>query len=350
MQENKETKLETFIFYILCDNPKISKLKLKRIERELYIFGLDKIKEMVNATRTENTTRTISEIKSLELKEKIENFEKVLKENFKQEDIHNFLYNREWLQVIIKKFSLKNVLRGAEFVQGQYDVQKNQIILLSDHIKDASEHEFFHMASTDIDSNNLSTGFSLEFDGYNIGDALNEGYTQLLTERYFNDQNDGSYELEKAFAKNLETIVGNDRMQSLYLKADFFGLVEELTKYYTEYEIEEFLVKLDVISNIGDKNFVGTEEINKINKLIEDNVCFLLKGYCKKLVKLNISLLEMKELIIDFLFKVNIKYNIRDNEYYFDINRFNEIIRENLSKELLLELDVLKTEDICYNK
>ena len=66
-------------------------------------------------------------------------------------------------------------------------------------------HELFHMASSKfINKFKIYCGFRQN----NIGRAINEGYTELLTYRYFSLDNSSSYTYEylKIIVENLENI------------------------------------------------------------------------------------------------------------------------------------------------
>lgn len=341
----EETKIQKFICYLFCDNFIAKKYRMKKMNDILEPIGLDKIKEFVDNSRNEKTTRTISEIKDENFNEIINYFEKVLRENFTEEDLHNFLYNREWFSVVIKKFYLRNIFPFKK-IDGQYDVKKNKIYLLKGLIDESKYHELFHLCSTDTDSNNLSTGFSLDFDGYLIGNALNEGYTQVLTERYFEETIDNSYLYEKKMAISLEMIVGKKKMQSLYMNVNFFGLVEALEKYYTKEEIEKFLINMDIISEYDYKRFTSIDEMKKMEELIDENACFLFKGYCKLISNQNCDKEIIKNSLEYYLLNIDVSYNNKRT----DISKINNVIEKILGSEYKLDLDILKTEEVCYNK
>lgn len=340
----EESKIQKFICYLLCDNFIAKKYRLKKFNNMLIPIGLDNIKNLIENSRDENITRTLTKIKEEELIQVINYFKKVLEKNFKKEDLNNFFYNKEWVEIIIKNFYLKNIILNTSMV-GQYDVKKNKLYFIKNRIDESIYHELFHLASTDSDSNNMSTGFSLDIGSSYIGDALNEGYTQLLAERYFNETDD-SYVYETRVAHNLEMIIGKNKMQSLYMNTDFFGLVEELEKYYSKKEIEKFLVNLDIVSKYIPKTLISIEEIDKINQLMDEIACFLFKGYCKIISNKKYEKQVIKDSLENYLFIINIRYN----NVPISIFKINKIIEEFLGSEYKLDLNILKTEEVCYNK
>lgn len=92
-----------------------------------------------------------------------------------------------------------------------YDYANNQIRYtdISQNVK-SLYHELFHMASTVIEDNTIFNGYLEEtvenLESFNTiserGRGLNEGYTELLSERYFNSAT--QYDLERLFVKQLE--------------------------------------------------------------------------------------------------------------------------------------------------
>lgn len=85
---------------------------------------------------------------------------------------------------------------------------------------------------------------------FKIGEGINQGYTSLLTERYFgNGENISNFhQYEKSVAEKLEIIIGQEKMENLYFTANLYGLIGELAKYEREEEILNFIQKVDFIN------------------------------------------------------------------------------------------------------
>ena len=89
-----------------------------------------------------------------------------------------------------------------------------------------------------------------------------EGYTQLLTERYFNETPGVSYRLETMILKNLELILGKDLMETLFFKGNFQEIISELYKYESEKNIQSFIVSFNVLFDIHENyDFVDKTEL-----------------------------------------------------------------------------------------
>jgi hypothetical protein len=118
-------------------------------------------------------------------------------------------------------------------------------------------HEFFHMASTYSEKEKCYCGFAQHYkkSENDIGYGLNEGYTSLLTKRYFKDyyEEDG-YEAERIIASMVEKIIGKEYMEKMYFGANLKGIVEGLKEYSSEEEAIEFILDIDFINMASRKN------------------------------------------------------------------------------------------------
>jgi len=184
----------------------------------------------------------------------------VIKRNFKESDLKNFYHNINGL-VIINSEDVKNSY------EGEYNPRENQMEIY-EYSPMAIFHELFHMASSIKHGDVYFTGFKQYKSGDVIGKGLNEGYTQLLTERYFDVEEGKSYPYQVDIMRHIETIVGREKMESLYLNADLLGLTRELNRYMSNEEIMRFIADMDFLqTNLTDK-----KKTHKENQLIK--TCF----------------------------------------------------------------------------
>lgn len=268
-------------------------------------------------------------------------FATTLINNFKEEDLTLFYNNINELVVKNKSFKLENFILSTN-VNGEYDCKKNEISLGNNCIFTTIDHELFHMASSIYNKNIKCSGFHYYNKNLNVdcGYGLNEGYTQTLTERYFGHL-DGVqiYFDEVHFAKKLEEIIGQSKMESLYLNANLRGLVDELTKYENEENIMKFIYYLDFINKhiydntlfilkkkmLGESfkyisRFLLTCYTKKINEEVKNNVYtvkegidYLMKYICKlgfymKVGKKSFELLNRED--IEEIIENNIDFNV----------------------------------------
>lgn len=180
----------------------------------------------------------------------IENFKEVMKKNLSMEN-YNILINN------IKKVKVKhkrNKDTDINIITGNID--DKGIITLYELDDITLYHELFHASSTYYDEkqDNSFSGFHhhLRNPRKFIGLGFNEGYTQLLTERYFNNsQSNDSYVNEVHYVKLIENLIGKEKLLNLYLKSDLNNLILELCKNNSEEQVFEFLTNMDlfIISN-----------------------------------------------------------------------------------------------------
>lgn len=180
----------------------------------------------------------------------IQNFKEVMKSNLSIENF-NILINN------IKKVKIKHKRNNdTDIIIATGNIDYKGVITLYELDDITLYHELFHAASTYYDKKQDN-----EFSGFHhhlrnpqkfIGLGFNEGYTQLLTERYFNNsQSRDSYVNEVHYVKLIEKLIGKEKMLSLYFKSDLNNLILELCKNNSEEQVFEFLTNMDlfIISN-----------------------------------------------------------------------------------------------------
>jgi hypothetical protein len=231
------------------------------------------------------TTAEINQITSKKISEAVLEFTKVLEKEFPKEILTNFYNN-------INETKIERNIRlifGA--ANGIYYGDTNTIEFIT--IK-AIFHELFHLASGVYDEEN-----GVNYCGFHqrhfskdkkivdsdVGRGLNEGYTELLTQRYFKSKYrlPKSYVFEPNIASKIEEIVGKEEMTNRYFKADLKGLVDNLKQYSSEEEVSKFLYNLDFVSAHNDDFFMFRNSVMK--KSINDIYDFLLQTYINKLKK-----------------------------------------------------------------
>lgn len=227
-------------------------------------------------------------------------FAKVMIDKFPSGVLINFYNNLNELKIKPKKFGFQNLVLRSN-TAATYEAKKNEIRVDKDNYSSTIFHELFHMASSTYKNGINYVGFrqgSLK-PSVNLGRGINEGYTQLLTERYFGDIEGvkGVYVYEVHIVDKLEKIIGQEKMESLYLNANLPGLLSELKKYASEDEITKFVSGVDFLSeHLEDKKLLLFEKGMITNSLKNVNE-FLLRAYTKKLKnQLDAGLLNVDEL------------------------------------------------------
>ena len=225
-----------------------------------------------------------------------------------------------------KKFFIKT------HTKGHYNSYDNKIVVIEEDNFYSIYHELLHCASRKITENKMNTGFhKFVVDEknkkilFNVGKALNEGYTTLLEKRYFDSvehtQKRG-YVIEEFIATMLEKIVTNKEMEKLYFNADFDGLISYLKDFSNEEDIYLFFKFFDKVF-VNSKKKITPKEAKYFYEFIAR---FLLKTYiCRLIYLLQNDLIKRKEfedLFDDFVEKLSI------NAVYDKKNTYNFLTPE----------------------
>ena len=219
--------------------------------------------------------------------ESIVKFAEVVINTFSEKDLINFYNNINDIKTREKSFKIRNLILKSK-TAGEYNTKKNEITIDDEYADTTIYHELFHMAGSKYEDGIDYSGFqqsSLKPGIANIGRGINEGYTELLSQRYFgkNDDNEGTYEYEVFTAEKLEQIIGKEKMESLYLNANLKGLIDELKQYTSEEEIMRFISSTDfLVKHMNDKRLKIFEK-NMISNSLKNVNRFIITCYSKKL-------------------------------------------------------------------
>lgn len=239
-------------------------------------------------------------------------------------------------------------LSNQDEIKGNFQYKLNHKNCLSSIYSNSSSiltHEYLHMATTLENSSEYRSGFHIITNSnsdveLDIGVGLNEGYTEVINQRYFNTSNDSIYYFQVKIAKVIEKIIGKDIMEKAYFDLSLDTVIEELYKYgNTKDEIDEFLYNLDVITSINFMDNIYSEElIPQFQSKITSIYNFLGKTFINKLNSLNendrIMLFSNNDWYTDrqFKFKSN---NINDD---YILHNF-ELLSLDLYKKIVMLID-----------
>lgn len=223
-------------------------------------------------------------------------FINVIETRFPDDVLDNFYRNINTLRVE----KVNNVYKYLNDSSGVYLTVSNRVGVKKSYIY-TIYHELFHMASTKVFKNVVCCGFSIYEQKKSIGVGLNEGYTELLANRYFrngntvrflrknysgvnvNQVNDTAYPLQVLIASKLEEIVGKEKMERLYLGANLNGLVRELQQYVPKEAVHKFISNVDFLHNNINNFFNFSLKSEKIHNVYVEVCNFLDTCYRKKL-------------------------------------------------------------------
>ena len=124
-------------------------------------------------------------------------------------------------------------------------------------------HELLHALTSFKCKNLLISGFHHK----NIGQGINEGYTDLITNRLLNiseyDYKIG-YPYESIVSNIVEFIIGKEKMYSLYFNGDLSGLIDILSQYSSKSNVINFIINLDNINKMSYLRLISTaKELNE---------------------------------------------------------------------------------------
>ena len=321
-------KENVFDFYL--NNPISEKYRLQRIDKRLTIVDIDKVKEMtIDHYIKKDKVFVNTENKKINMI--LENFVNVMNDSFDEEDLGNLYDNIIW--VLFKKYISFNY-------NGDYDPITNIIRSISEEDLDSIHHELIHLSANPYDDTNNYGGFYYTIDKYCIGYGLDEGYTELLNKRYFNSKTENAYRLQIMICKYIEELVGQRKMEKMYLNANLFGLIKELKQTYDVKEIERFIAAVDFTHDYDDISMLADVEIETLYSQIETIIIFLFKGYCKKLLNKNLPIEILEELLILYLNNLIIEFEFPVDQY--TIGEINKIVEENVNKNIKLDINLFK--------
>lgn len=216
------------------------------------------------------------------IKAHVDFFCRVLVENFPPEILSNFYRNITTLRV---NRTLSGIFNGSSY----HSALKNYIEYIG---KNDLFHELFHMASASYKDGIYYDGLSQYYFIYSpnkklrksdIGDGINEGYTQLLTDRYFNKgRKSKTYSKEITCAKCVEKIVGKEELRNCYFTNDLQGLIDRLAVYSGPEKAKQFIIDLDTIHK--EDNKIVTRNRGKVQKALDSVKEFLATTYMNKLL------------------------------------------------------------------
>lgn len=321
-------KENIFDFYL--NNPISEKYRLQKIDKRLTVVDIDKVKE-ITIEHDIKKDKVFINTENSKINEIFENFINVMNNNFEEEDLGNLYDNIIW--VLFKRYS-------SFKYAGDYDPVTNIIRTLSEDDFDSIHHELIHMSANPYDETNDYGGFYYTLDKYIFGYGLDEGYTELLNKRYFNSKTQNAYRLQIMICRHLEELVGQKKMEKMYLNANLFGLIKELKQTHDIKEIERFIAAIDFTHDYDNVELLADCEIETLYTQIETIIVFLFKGYCK--IMLNN---ELSEDILEYQINEYLTAVFKEFEYPVDqflIDELNKIVEKNVNKNIKLDINTFK--------
>ena len=182
--------------------------------------------------------------------------------NLGRKDLSAFHHNIKNLKITNKLdlFDSKCNVNKTVF-ESLYYPSLNKIYISNKCNNFSLSHEMLHLSSTRVNGRVAYCGFNQISPQGNVAVGINEGYTELLATRYFGDMpHKYTYITEQAYAGIVETLIGKNKMENLYLQSDLNGLMNALCSYYSMNDVQKFIKSVDIISK------ASTYGIDKVNR------------------------------------------------------------------------------------
>ena len=246
------------------------------INKDIEIEKTDKI-VMPPELISNHTGINYKNIISYEFSEEIAKFARIMTTNFSSENLvilYNNINDLKIEKIYMNEFleHIKNIIfkRGTKDLNvAGYNVFLNRVRIEEEYVDIDMPHELFHMASSVYDKEKKVL-------------YINEGYTEWMVAKYYDESilsDSTSYKYLCNVARNLDEIVGKDKMENLYLKANLKGLVEELVKYNSYDNVMHFISATDYLyHNLNEsrkskqEKEVITNELKFINKFMIESI------------------------------------------------------------------------------
>lgn len=344
-----KTQIDSVNVIAYICNSLMDKLKINSKFLFMKQFNVD-IKEIVELPpiidKEKYETLTLSRF-ILKYQDDILKFTKVLEEKFTKEDLLLLHKNIKTLHLKLVD-SLKS--------NGYYDPYENLIVVRKDRYNNTLPHELFHMASSKNFVNDSVCGFHYISKGFSIGRALNEGYTTIMADRYFETGiSSSAYQREVNYFDVIEDVIGEKELEKLYMNANLSGLIKKLSKYKKEKDVINFIMKTDEIlrKDVEPKTEKPSKyEIIKMhdytNQIIEVNLF---------LASLNFNKNNMNDLTTNItnydnysnLYRINENYDYK-NIYVKSLIMYNMKKKETsaMLQELYEVIGYDKLERVCF--
>ncbi len=282
------------------------------LNKKNYVIDKNKVKKL---SKLDLKKIPVKDVK-IKYDDKIKEFYNVIHNKLPYVSLDNFNRNLQDLLICEEKPNKTGIL-------GKYNALDNIIYLLENDMENSIFHELFHMSSSVFDGKIFFSGFSQKSNDFSIGTGIAEGYTALLTKRYFKQTPD-IYILFSYITTFIEKIIGSQKMIKMYFEADLYSLIEELSKYCNKNMAYELIKNIDILYEFeyGNKSASYIQKnIDKYQEVVVRIAEILLSCYINR-VKFDVKRglvkeKNMKYLILDFTDDLRLIYKINNVELKF---------------------------------
>lgn len=301
-----------------------------------YLKYLKKLKKEIT---DEEKNRILSKINN----KYVNKFIDVMINNGKEKYLNNLYSNLRITKIIDCEMIQNLIAKNSSTYGGNYYIGGKIILLLGDKINIENYvvnltpyHELLHLLTTKIENENV---ISIGISSNTFCDGINEGYTELLTQRYFgylSEEEVDTYNVYKWFSFMIEEIVGRELFEKCYFEVNQDLFIKELSNYSSEKDVIELINVIDCLFNNEDKVYsIECELLENKTKRIDElkmlyNESSTLRNYAFNSL-INIHKNKMNKLLND---------NIIDSKTYL------ELTNDYYKKNKLIKSEIDNTSDV----
>lgn len=180
------------------------------------------------------------------------------------------MINIETLEIIVTDKLPRCFSASYNYKNNTIYINKNYID--DDNLEEYIFHELFHVLGRKEQKDMYYSGLHDEF----MGTGINEGYVHHLVLKYFYKPfYKDIYELEQEIANIIEIIIGEEKLEKIYSKVEFWVFLEELSEYCKD--SYRFISEMDNVHN--SKN---NRDSDNLNLALTNAIRMLLEIFFKK--------------------------------------------------------------------
>jgi len=228
-------------------------------------------------------------IDEAKFKRAIEQFQEKLSFEAPYINLDIFNKNLKTLGIFYNNYSFYNRLT-KQGIRASYDSIENNLYITKDEVSRILYHELLHTATADInkETKEYKVGFRYANikENIHLGRFFNEGYTEVVADRYFGMRAAPAYVPEKAFASMIEDVVGKEKMETCYFEANVLGLFRELEKYSSQEKMVQFFKDIEQMHH---NSATGVYDPKEQSRLFGNCQQYCLECYLTKLKQKGMS-------------------------------------------------------------
>ena len=218
-------------------NKELEKRKIVDFDNDLFFSNYETVNAIDSMGESDDFVQSI--LLEGEYPKQLKHLVKILSEYTDKDNLYNLAVNLTSVKLERKNPFVWLVLNNS---YGTYDSRNNIITYFN---KASIPHELLHLAST-VDGS--YSGFNVLKHGVNFANGLNEGYTEMLSQRIFFDElfTKSAYKTDVYLLRIFELLYDEPKeMERAYFNADYENPIRTFLKYGSLDEYKFLMKNLD---------------------------------------------------------------------------------------------------------